>query len=64
MKGSVKFFDREKGFGFIKGEDGVEYFFGSRDYNTGLAFAKEGEKVRFDTSTTQKGIKAINVEKE
>ena len=27
MKGTVKMFNKEKGYGFIRGEDGKDYFF-------------------------------------
>ena len=39
MKGNVKFFNRMKGFGFIAGEDGKEYFV----HQTGL---KDGVSLR------------------
>ena len=48
MKGTVKMFDKEKGFGFIHGEDGKDYFFHYSaivmdDFKT----AEKGEQVEF-----------------
>ena len=36
MKGTVKFFNNSKGFGFIKGEDGTEYFVHHSGLNAGI----------------------------
>ncbi len=63
MKGKVKFFSELKGFGFITGEDGKEYFV----HMTGLA---DGESIRKDDSVNfevekgEKGLKAVKVSKE
>ena len=58
-KGTVKFFNDSKGFGFIK-EDGTqkEYFV----HSTGLKDSiKEGDKVSFDLEMGKKGLNAVNV---
>ena len=63
MKGTVKFFNRMKGFGFIAGEDGKEYFVhktGFKDENT---FLNENDSVEFDVEQGDKGPKAVNVVK-
>ena len=63
MKGTVKFFNRMKGFGFIAGEDGTEYFV----HQTGLGkdvFLNENDAVTFDVENGDKGPKAVNVKKE
>ena len=62
-KGTVKEYDRLKGFGFITGQDGEDYFVhvsGLREYlkDRGLS-AKQ--KVSFDIMFDMKGDKAINV---
>jgi CspA family cold shock protein len=57
-KGTVKFFNTAKGFGFIKGEDGEEIFVhvsGLRDE------IRENDEVQYDTQEGQKGLNAINV---
>ena len=63
MKGKVKFFNVMKGFGFIAGEDGKEYFV----HNTGLkegTSLRENDSVEFEVTTGDRGPKAINVSKE
>ena len=62
-KGIVKEYDRSKGFGFITGQDGEDYFVhvsGLREYlkDRGLTV---GQKVSFDIMFDMKGDKAINV---
>jgi len=60
MEGTVKFFNRKKGFGFIAGEDGKDYFV----HFTGLAkgtFLRDNDKVSFDTDEGERGPKAVNV---
>lgn len=64
QQGTVKWFDVEKGFGFIKPEDGGKDVFVHRnnvenlDYNQGL---EDGESVEFDVEETPKGLSAIEV---
>ena len=61
MKGKVKFFNRNKGFGFIAGEDGKEYFV----HQTGLmegVILNENDSVTFDVEQGDRGLKAVNVE--
>lgn len=64
MKGTVKFYNRIKRFGFISGEDGTEYFV----HETGLAdqgtTLNENDQVSFDVEQGDKGPKAVNVKKE
>lgn len=63
MKGKVKFFNAVKGFGFIAGEDGKEYFV----HKTGLAEGvslKDNDNVNFDVEQGEKGPKAGNVTKD
>jgi CspA family cold shock protein len=57
-KGTVKFFNDAKGFGFIKGDDGQEVFV----HATGLRDEiREGDSVTYDTQDGKKGLNAINV---
>ena len=63
MKGTVKFFNSMKGFGFIAGEDGKEYFV----HKTALAddvSIRENDAVTFDVEEGDRGPKAANVKKE
>ena len=58
-QGTVKWFNDQKGFGFITPEDG------SRDVfvhlNGLIDKINEGDKVSYDVEETQKGLNAINV---
>ena len=58
-KGTVKFFNDEKGYGFIKDDEtGKEYFV----HVSGLADkVEQNDKVSFDLEQGKKGINAINV---
>jgi len=62
MKGTVKFFNRMKGFGFIAGEDGTEYFV----HQSGLAAGvnlNDNDSVEFEVTQGDRGPKAVNVSK-
>tara|TARA_Y100001968_G_C18710808_1_gene415584 strand:- start:35 stop:238 length:204 start_codon:yes stop_codon:yes gene_type:complete len=63
QSGTVKEYDNSRGFGFINGDDGEDYFLhvsGLREHlkNKGL---REGQRVLFDVDFGMKGDKAINV---
>ncbi len=62
MKGTVKFFNREKRFGFIAGEDNKEYFVHESGLNEGISL-NEDDEVNFDVEEGDKGPKAVNVKK-
>ena len=62
MKGTVKFFNAEKEFGFITGEDGKDYFVHKTDLD-GATIDKD-DAVTFETAQGDKGIKATKVKKE
>lgn len=63
MKGKVKWFNRQRGFGFITGEDGKEYFVHYLNLKMdGYKYLEEDQSVTFDTEPTDKGVQAINVE--
>jgi len=59
LKGTVKFFNVSKGFGFIKdAESGKEYFV----HASGLIDkVKENDEVTFELQEGKKGLNAINV---
>lgn len=63
MLGTIKKLTRDRAFGFIRAEDGVDYFFHQNELRGGLVFEEinEGEQVRFDTKTTDKGPRAIEI---
>jgi CspA family cold shock protein len=64
MKGTVKWFNESKGFGFITREDGVDVFVHyTAIQDNGFKTLSEGQAVNFDVADGPKGPKAINVVK-
>jgi CspA family cold shock protein len=62
-EGSVKWFSDQKGFGFIEQDDGQDLFVHHTGINaSGFKSLDEGQRVRFDLETSEKGPKAKNVE--
>ena len=62
MKGTVKFFNGEKKFGFITGEDGKDYFVHESGLEGNVSLDKE-DSVTFETEEGDKGLKAVKVKK-
>lgn len=60
MNGTVKFFNEGKGFGFIAGEDGKEYFVHITGLNEGVRL-RDNDSVTFDVVEGDRGPKAENV---
>ena len=61
-KGTVKWFNAEKGYGFITGEDGKDVFVHfSAIQNDGYKSLDEGQKVSFTIESGAKGPAAGNV---
>ncbi|OJU74001.1 MAG: cold-shock protein [Bacteroidetes bacterium 47-18] len=59
LQGTVKFFNSEKGFGFIKNANGGEDIF---VHATGLVDeVKENDEVEFELQQGRKGMNAVNV---
>jgi cold shock protein len=62
MTGKIRTLRVDKGFGFIKGDGGNEYFFHrSAVYGEGLEDLREGDSVEFDVGQGPKGPRAENV---
>ncbi|WP_279117729.1 cold-shock protein [Fusobacterium varium] len=62
MKGTVKWFNQEKGFGFITGEDGKDIFAHfSQIQKDGFKTLNENEEVTYDIIEGQKGPQAANI---
>ncbi len=57
-KGTVKFFNAAKGFGFIKEENGQEVFVHATGLNEDI---QENDQVSYDTEEGKKGMSAVNV---
>ncbi len=64
MKGTVKWFDVKKGFGFIQQEDGNDVFVHySNISGNGFKVLEDGESVEFEVVEGDKGLQAQNVVK-
>jgi len=62
MKGKVKWFNAEKGYGFITAEDGKDVFAHfSQIQKDGYKSLQEGEAVEFEITQGQKGPQASNI---
>ncbi|HRF78988.1 MAG TPA: cold-shock protein [Flavobacteriales bacterium] len=59
--GTVKFFNTEKGFGFITPDEGGKDVFVHKTGTRGPIF--EGDKVTFEVENSPKGLNAVNVTK-
>jgi CspA family cold shock protein len=57
-KGTVKFFNEAKGFGFIKEDNGQEIFVHASGLNDEI---RENDAVTFDVEQGKKGLNAVNV---
>lgn len=62
MKGKVKFFNREKEFGFITGDDGKDYFVHKSGLQDDLII-DENDVVEFSVEKGDRGLKAVKVSK-
>ena len=60
MKGTVKFFNEMKGFGFIAAEDGKEIFVHQTALEEGVTL-HENDAVTFEVEQGDRGPKAVNV---
>ncbi|MBE5106956.1 cold shock protein CspC [Bacillus thuringiensis] len=64
MQGKVKWFNAEKGFGFIEREDGDDVFVHfSAIQQDGYKSLEEGQQVEFDIVDGARGPQAANVVK-
>ena len=62
--GTIKRVISERGFGFIGGEDGKEYFFHRNEISASTDFDRlaGGEAVTFDVEASPKGDRAVKVQ--
>ena len=57
-EGNVKFFVENKGYGFITGDDGLDYFFHVSECAEEV---REGDAVKFTAGSNDKGRNATNI---
>ena len=62
MKGTVKWFSKQKGYGFISDEDGNDVFVHFSGINMeGYKSLNEGAQVEYEIADGEKGPQAVNV---
>ena len=62
MKGTVKWFNDRKGYGFIEGEDKKDIFVHRNSIAEGT-YLSDGDQVEYEIETSDKGPNATNVRK-
>ena len=63
-KGTVKWFNNQKGYGFISDEEGNDVFVHYTGLNMeGFKTVEEGQAVEYDVTEGEKGPQAVNVVK-
>lgn len=63
MKGTVKWYDRVKGYGFIQTEDDKDIFIHRSGLEATHAELEAGQKVEFEIEQREKGPVAVKVKK-
>ena len=65
MRGTVKNFNKEKGYGFIKTDEGKDLFFHYSELQMdGFKTVNAGQTVEFEVIETEKGLRAVNIKVE
>jgi len=58
--GKVKFYNKEKKFGFITGDDGKDYYFHASGISSDI-YLRDGDKVEFKVVDGDRGPKAVEI---
>ena len=58
--GKVKFYNKEKKYGFITGDDGKDYFFHASGVSNDI-YLKDGDNVEFKVVEGERGPKAVDI---
>jgi CspA family cold shock protein len=61
--GKVKWFNSQKGYGFITQEDGKEIFVHFKDIEGGANALRDNDEVEFEVEEGRKGLQAVRVRK-
>ena len=60
QQGKVKFYNRNKRYGFINGDDGTDYFFHETGLSEGI-YVEDNDKVEFTVEDGDRGKKAVDI---
>jgi CspA family cold shock protein len=60
QNGTVKFFNKSKRYGFVKGDDGEDYFFHESGLSEGI-YVQDNDKVEFKVIDGDRGKKAVEI---
>jgi CspA family cold shock protein len=61
--GKVKWFNSQKGYGFITQEEGKEIFVHFKDIEGGANALRDNDEVEFEVEEGRKGLQAVRVRK-
>ena len=60
QNGKVKFYNREKKYGFVTSDEGKDYFFHNSAVSNEI-YLKDGDRVEFRLVEGDRGLKAVDI---